>query len=178
MATENRFGLLAEFDTPGKLLRAAEAVRDAGYKRWDCYSPFPVHGMDRAMGLRDTRLPWVVLIAGIIGASLAVLMQWWMNAHDYPYLISGKPFFGLPAIVPITFEVTVLFSAVTAVVAMFLFNGLPRFYHPTFNSWRFKRVTNDKFFIAIETGDPRFDEARTESLLKSMGSTSVEWLEE
>jgi hypothetical protein len=178
MATETRFGLLAEFDTPTELLRAAEAVRDAGYKRWDCFSPFPVHGLDRAMGLKDTRLPWVVLAAGITGAGSAVLMQWWMNAKNYPYLISGKPFFSLPANIPITFEVTVLFSAITAVVSMFLFNGLPQFNHPTFNSWRFKRVTNDKFFIAIEAGDPQFDEARTEGLLNSLGSRSTEWLEE
>jgi len=178
MATENRFGLLAEFETPAKLLKAAEAVRDAGYKNWDCYSPFPVHGMDRAMGLRDTRLPWVVLGAGLTGAGAAVLMQWWMNAHDYRYLISGKPLFSLPANIPIIFEVTVLFSAITAVLAMFVFNGLPQFYHPTFNSWRFKKATDDKFFIAIETADPRFDESRTEKLLESLGSTHLEWLDE
>jgi hypothetical protein len=177
MAAEKRFGLLAEFDTPGALLHAAEAVRDAGYKKWDCYSPFPVHGLDRAMGLRDTRLPWVVLAAGATGAGAAVLMQWWMNAKNYPYLISGKPMFSLPANIPITFEVTVLFASLTAVAAMFIFNGLPTFYHPTFNSWRFKRVTDDKFFIAIETADPRFDSGRTEELLKSLGSAHVEWLD-
>jgi hypothetical protein len=178
MAAEKHFGLLAEFETPGALLHAAEAVRDAGYKRWDCYSPFPVHGLDRAMGLRDTRLPWVVLGGGISGAGLALLMQWWMNAKNYPYLISGKPFFSLPANIPITFEVTVLLASLTAATAMFLFNGLPRFYHPTFNSRRFKRVTNDRFFIAIESADPNFDGARTEALLKSLGSTQVEWLDE
>jgi len=173
---QNKYGLLAEFDTTRALTRAAEAVRDAGYRRWDCYSPFPIHGLDRAMGLRDTRLPWLVLLAGITGAGSAILMQWWMNAKDYPYLISGKPLFSLPANIPVAFEVTVLFSALTAVLALFMFNRLPQFYHPVFRSRRFKRVTCDRFFIAIEAADPRFDERRTEELLRGLGSTHVEWL--
>lgn len=172
------FGLLAEFETPAALMDAAEAVRDAGYTRWDCYTPFPVHGLDGAMGLRDTRLPWVVLAAGIVGAAAAILMQWWMNAKNYAYLISGKPFFSLPANIPITFEVTVLFSALTAVASMFAFNRLPQFYHPTFRSRRFKRVTNDRFFIGIETADPHFDAQKTEALLRSLGSSHIEWLED
>ena len=172
------FGLLAEFETPAALMTAAEAVRDAGFKRWDCYTPFPVHGLDGAMGLRDTRLPWVVLCAGITGAFAALWMQWWMNAKNYAYLISGKPFFSLPANIPITFEVTVLFSALTAVASMFAFNKLPQFYHPTFRSGRFKRVTNDRFFIGIEAADPRFEKDKTETLLKSLGSSHIEWLED
>jgi len=101
-----------------------------------------------------------------------------MNAVDYAYLISGKPFFSLPANVPIIFEVTVLFSAITAVSAMFAFNKLPQFYHPTFRSRRFKRVTNDRFFIGIEAADPRFDREKTEALLKQLGSSHIEWLED
>jgi hypothetical protein len=177
--TERRdlYGLLAEFETPGDLVRAARAVREKGYKKWDCYSPFPVHGLDSAMGLRDTRLPWVVLMGGLTGCGLAVLMQWWMNAVDYPIVISGKPLFSLPANVPIMFEVTVLLSAITAFVSMFLFNGLPQFYHPVFRSERFRQATNDKFFITIESADPKFEIQKTEALLRSTGSAAIEWLE-
>jgi hypothetical protein len=172
------YGLLAEFETPGQLLEAARAVRDEGYTRWDCHSPFPVHGMDRAMGLRDTRLPWVVLGAGMTGTAVAILMQWWMNAKDYPLVISGKPLFSLPANIPVAFELTVLFAAVTTFAAMFVFNNLPKFYHPAFRSRRFRQVTTDKFFITIEAADPRFDAERTEKLLRSLGSAHVERLEE
>ena len=171
------YGLLAEFETPGGLMRAASIVRDRGYRRWDCYSPFPVHGLDRAMGLRQSRLPWIVLGAGLTGTAVAILMQWWMNAQDYPLIISGKPLWSLPANIPVAFELTVLFSALTAFVAMFVFNGLPRFYHPAFRSERFRSVTNNRFFISIESADPQFDIERTGDLLRSAGATHVEWLE-
>jgi hypothetical protein len=171
------YGLLAEFDGPGPLLHAAEAVRERGFTRWDCYTPFPVHGLDRAMGLRDSRIAWVVLGAGASGVAVALLMQWWMNAVDYPLLVSGKPLFSVPAGVPVLFEVTVLFAAVTAFVSMFAFNGLPRWYHPVFRSERFRRATTDGFFLAIEAADPRFDVEATEGLLRQLGSRHVEWLE-
>jgi hypothetical protein len=172
------YGLLAEFESAEQLLRAAERVRDAGYRRWDCYSPYPVHGLDRAMGLRDTRLPWVVLVAAVSGTTTAILLQWWTNAVDYPLLISGKPLFSLPANIPIAFELTVLFSALAAFVSLFLFNRLPQFYHPTFRSRRFKRVTTDRFFLTIEAADPSFDERRTAELLREAGSVHIETLEE
>jgi len=172
------WGVLAEFDSAAALTRAAQQVRDAGYTRWDCYSPFPVHGLDRAMGLSDTRLPWVVLSAGITGAASAILMQWWMNGVDYRFVISGKPFFGLPASIPIAFELTVLFSAITAFLCMFAFNRLPQLYHPTFRSERFRRATNDRFFLAVEAADPRFDVEQAEALLREAGGTHLEWLED
>lgn len=172
------YGLLAEFETPDSLLAAARRVREAGYTRWDAYSPYPVHGLDRAMGLRDTRLPWIVLAAGIAGTASGILMQWWMNAIDYAFVVGGKPLFSLPAQIPIAFEVTILFSAIACVVAMFAFNGLPRFTHPAFGSARFRRVTTDRFFIAIEAADPRFDIEHTEAFLRDAGSAQVEWLEE
>ena len=171
------WGVLAEFESPQALTRAAHAVREAGYTRWDCYSPFPVHGLDRAMGLKDTRLPWVVLGGGISGFGLAILMQWWMNAVDYAFVISGKPFFGLPAAIPIAFELTVLLSAITAFLCMFAFNRLPQLYHPAFRSERFRRVTNDRFFLAIEATDPRFDVGEAEAVLRKAGGVHVEWLE-
>ncbi len=129
------------------------------------------------MGLRDTRLPWVVLGAGIAGATAALVMQGWMNAVDYPLVISGKPLFSLPASIPITFELTVLASAITAFLSMFAFNRLPQLYHPVFQSERFRRVTNDRFFLAVESADPQFDAERTEALLRRLGSRHVEWLE-
>jgi hypothetical protein len=172
------YGLLAEFRTPAELVRAASAIRDKGYRRWDCYSPFPVHGLDRAMGLRDTRLPWIVLGGGLTGCAVAIVMQWWMNAVDYPIIISGKPLWSLPANIPVAFELTVLFSALSAFLSMFVFNGLPRLYHPVFRSERFRQVTNDRFFISIEAADPAFEIERTEQLLRSLGSGHVEWLED
>ncbi|MBN2328028.1 MAG: DUF3341 domain-containing protein, partial [Candidatus Omnitrophica bacterium] len=104
-------GILVEFDNTIDLLEAAEKVRDAGYEKWDVHSPIPIHGMDDAMGIRPTILPWLVLGAGLTGLAAAVLMQWWMNAVDYPIIISGKPLFSLPANIPVAFELTVLFSA-------------------------------------------------------------------
>jgi hypothetical protein len=173
-----RYGLLAEFPDEGTLKEAAQRVRDEGFRRWDCFSPYPVHGLDKAMGLRDTRLPWVVLVGGILGAASAILMQWWMNAVDYPFVIGGKPLFGLAAQIPIAFELTVLFSALACVVALLAFNKLPRFHHPAFRSNRFRRVTNDKFFLIVQAADPRFDAVRTADLLSSLGAAHVEWLED
>jgi hypothetical protein len=171
---EKTYGLLIEFDDANQLVQACEQVRDAGYRRWDAFTPFPIHGMDRAMGIRGTRLPWIVLGGGLTGLGLALLMQWWMNAVDYPFQISGKPFFGLPATIPVTFELTVLFSALTTFFGMWGLNGMPRLHHPLFSSERFLRVTQDRFFIAIESSDPRFDLRATRQLAESLGGTAVE----
>ena len=171
------WGLLAEFESPGELYHAAERVRDAGFTQWDCHSPFPVHGLDRAMGLKDTRLPWFVFAAAVAGTATALLMQNWMNGVDYPFLVSGKPYFSIPAQIPIVFELTVLFSALTAFATVFVFNDLPKFFHPTFRSERFRRVTDDGFFISVEAEDLYFDIEKTEQLLREAGSKNVEWLE-
>lgn len=172
------FGLLAEFDNPDALVDAAEKVRDAGYKRWDSHTPFPIHGLDSAMGIESTILPWIVAGAGMMGACGGLLLQWYTNAYDYPLLISGKPLFSLPANIPVIFEVTVLVSAITAFVGVFVLNGQPCLYHPLFKSERFRRVTNDRFFIAIEAADPKFDLVETERFLQSLGGTAIEALEE
>ena len=171
------YGVLARFAGPRELVHACERIRDLGFKRWDAHTPFPVHGLDRAMGLRDSRLPWIVLVLGLSGAGAAMLLQWWVHTQAYPLVISGKPLFGLPAAIPITFELTILVSAITAFLCMFAFNRLPQLYHPTFRSERFRRVTNDRFFITIESTDPRFDVERTEALLRSAGAKHIEWLE-
>jgi hypothetical protein len=172
------YGYLVEFETPEQLLDAAEAVRDAGYGRWDAHTPFPLHGLDHAMGLHGTRLPWIILAGGLAGLALALLMQWWMNAVDYPFWISGKPFFGLPAAIPITFELTVLLSALTTFFAMWGLNGLPRHNHPLFSNERFRRVTQDRFFISLEAADPMFHPERTREFAESLGGVAVEAVED
>jgi len=168
-------GLLAEYGNVDDLIGACEQVRDAGYRKWDAHSPFPVHGIDDAMGIRPTILPWIVLCGGLFGLSAALWMQWWMNAVDYPYLISGKPFFSLPANIPVCFELTVLFSALTAFFAVLALNKLPELYSPLFRSRRFLRATDDRFFIAIDASDPGFHPIGTNALLASQnGSIGVE----
>lgn len=173
----NLWGLVAEFHSPDDLIRGATAVRDAGYTKWDAHAPFPVHGLDDAMGIRPTLLPWLVLGAGIAGCSLGFLMQWWMNAVDYRFIIGGKPFNSLPTDIPVMFELTVLFAALTAFAAMITLNGLPRLAHPLLRIARFRHVTDDAFFISIEAADPRFDVAETERLLIASGGAAVLWVE-
>jgi hypothetical protein len=172
------WGLLAEFKTPHELVRAASGVRDAGYKKWDAHTPFPVHGLDDAMGIRPTRIPLFVLAAGLFGGVGGLLMQWWMNAVDYRIIISGKPFNSLPADIPVTFELTVLLASLTAFFGMLIANGLPKFHRPLFTSRSFRRVTTDAFFLAIEADDPRFDRAGTEKLLASLNATRVTAIED
>lgn len=170
-------GFLVEFETVDGLVHACEKVRDAGYKDWDAHTPFPVHGLNEAMGIKSTLLPWVVLVMAIGGLLTAIGLQWWMNAYDYPYLVSGKPTWSVPANVPVMFELTVLFSGFTCFFGMLAFNGLPKFFHPTFRSKRFERASNDRFFISVMSTDPKFDAQATEGLLNSLGGVSVERLE-
>ncbi len=169
-------GLLAEFPTPEGLVAAAEQVRDEGYRRIDAFAPFPVHGLDEALAIRPTILPWVVLGAGLTGVVAALAGQWWTNTIDYPFLISGKPLFSLPANIPVTFEVIILFSAFTAFFGMLALNGLPRFVQPVFQSERFRRATTDRFFLLIEAADSRFAAEKTRLLLTAAGASHVEEL--
>jgi len=169
--------LLAEFPSAETLKRAAARVRDAGYRRWDTHSPFPIHGMERAMGLRASILPWLVMGAGLTGCAAALLLQWWTNAVDYPLIISGKPLFSLPANIPVTFEAIVLCSAIATFAGALVLNLLPEYNNPVFRSERFRRMTTDGFFISIDTADPRFDRGRTGELLTELGGTHVEHLE-
>lgn len=183
------YGVLAEFEDVDTLMTAAERVRDAGYKRWDAYTPCAIHGLDKATGqTRPTSLPWIVLVMGLTGCSLAVLLVWWTNASSmegvpsplrgYDWVISGKPIFSLPANIPPIFEVTILFSAFGSFFGMLALNLLPRFHHPVFQSERFLRVTQDRFFIGIEARDAAFDEEHTVRLLEEAGATHVEELEQ
>lgn len=168
------FGLLAEFRTPESLFKACEQVRDAGFRDWDSHTPFPVHGLEAAMGLGRSKVPLFVLVLGLSGACFGMLMQWWVATEAYPLVISGKPLFSWPAFVPITFECGVLGGATGAILGFLLQARLPRHHHALFNSERFERVTDDRFFISIEATDPKFDRQETEDLLKRLGATAVE----
>lgn len=171
-------GLLAEFRHPGDLLDAAESTREAGYRRFDTYSPFPVHGMDEAMGLGQSKVGYIVFAGGITGAFLGWWLQWWTGAVDYPLNISGKPFFALWPSVPIIFELTVLLAALGAVGGMLALNGLPRLHNPLFNVDAFEGVTDDRFFLQIEADDPAFEEAETEEFLQELGALRVDRVED
>ena len=171
-------GMIAEFDGPEELLHAAEALRDGGFTRFDCHSPFPIHGMDEAMGEKRSPLGWIVGIMGLFGGGGALLLQWWTSAVDYPLVISGKPFFSLPAFIPVTFELTILLAAFGAVFGMFALNRLPRLFHPVFFSDRFGKVTDDGFFASIEADDPQFDTEKTREFFQSHGATYTEVLTE
>jgi len=172
------YGLLVEFESAESLREACTKVRDAGYTKWDAHSPLPLHGMDDAMGIRPTILPYFVLIAGLTGLGGAILLQWWTNAHNYPFLISGKPIFSLPANIPIAFELTVLLSAITTVISIFALNGLPRWHHPLFGNERFQRATTDRFFIVVEADDPKFDKEKTQAFLNTLGGAAVDAVED
>ncbi len=172
------WGVMAEFETPQELIAAAEKVRLDGYKKFDAYTPFPVHGLDDAMGIRRTILPWLVLGAGITGCLTAIGLQWFTNTYDYPFLISGKPMFSLPANIPVAFELTVLFSASTAFFGMLALNLLPEWSFPAFKSERFRRASSDRFFIIIMARDARFNEKETTEFFELMDPLSIERIED
>ena len=172
------YGILAEFADPGALMHAAEAVREAGYKHFDTHSPFPIHGMDRAMGLGQSKVGLITFAGGVTGLATATLLQWWTSAVDYPINISGKPFFAVEPSVPIMFELTVLFSAIAAVGGMLALNGLPRPYNPLFYSRRFARATDDGFFLHIAASDEQFDLEQARDLLTRLGALHVETIED
>lgn len=179
------WGLLAEYRDADALRAAAERIRDAGYRRWDCYTPFPVHGLDRAMGVRPTVLPWLVLAAGLTGCCLALGMQWYCNSPTtavpaagglggYPLIFSGKPYWSLPANIPIVFELSVLLASLMAFFGLWGLTRLPRLYFPAFNNRRFRKATDDGFFIIIEATDKSFDAARTRELITATDCVAVE----
>jgi len=172
------FGWVAEYSDDSQLLDAARKVRDSGYSRTDAFTPFPVHGIDEALGIKPTVLPWFTLCAGAIGTSIALLMQWWMNAIDYPYIISGKPFASWPAFIPVAFELTILFAAYTTVFAMLGLNGLPRFSNPMFTNPKFDRATDDRFFLWVDSRDKYFNTEKVKSLLESTRPLSVDEVRE
>ena len=180
------FAMIGEFDSVDQILHAADAAYQAGYRDMDVHSPFPVHGIDGALRTRQTVLPWIVLGMGLTGMSLGVFltvftMGTWtgvplipVSLESYPYLISGKPYYSIAAYIPVIFELTILFSAYTAVFAMFFMNKLPMLYHPLSRSETFRRCTDDRFILAIEAKDPQFDAEDTEAFLREQGAISTE----
>lgn len=166
-------GALAEFDSPDALKAACRKIRDAGYTKWDAHTPYPVHGLDGDMGIKMTRLPWVVFTMGITGFAVATVLQAWTNGVDYKFHISGKPLIGWPSMGPVMFELTVLFSALTTLFTMLMFNNLPNWFHPAFKAENFRNVTSHKFFIVIEAKDPKFNEGGTQDFLKSLHAENV-----
>jgi mono/diheme cytochrome c family protein len=169
------YGWMAEYSDEHQLLEAARKVRDSGYTATDAFTPFPVHGIDHALGIKPTVLPFIVLCCGATGLCLALLMQWWMNAIDYPYIISGKPLGITPASIPVTFEMTILFSAFSSFLGMIALNKLPRFSNPVFNNPRFDRATDDKFFLYVSAADKYYNRDSVKELL---GGTSPDDLVE
>jgi hypothetical protein len=173
---QNLYGLMAEFEQPEELLNAARAAFKAGYRKMDAYSPFPVEGVAEALGFEHTRVPLVVLIGGITGASVAYGMQYYSAVWDYPLNIGGRPLHSWPSFIPITFELTVLFAAVAAVFGMLLMNGLPKPYHPVFNAPEFKLATQTRFFLCLQATDPQFGE-NAKRFLESLKAVAVHEVE-
>lgn len=171
------YGMLAEYDSPDTLIEACKKVRDAGYKKTDAFSPFPIHGMEAALGLPDSRVGKIAIFFSLTGLTLAVLIQWWTGAVGYPLVVGGKPFFAFEPSVPIMFELTVLFSAYSSVVIMLFLNGLPRFNHPVNGARLMERVGDDRFVLLIERADPKYSADDTRKLLESTHPLRTEVVE-
>ncbi|MDB6067759.1 MAG: hypothetical protein JWR26_3967 [Pedosphaera sp.] len=176
--TTKAYGIIAEFENPADTIAAAEKVRDKGFRKWDVFSPFPVHGMDKAMGLKNSKVGWFSFIGGVTGYTSGMLMIWWMNAVDYPILIGGKPMFSPFGAFPPSYELTILLGAFGALFGMMILNRLPRLHHPLLKHRRFALATHDRFFIVIETSDLKYSESETRKLLESLGSQRIEMVEE
>ena len=178
-AREDRvYGVMAEFSDPGELMHAAEAAREEGYEHDDVHSPVPIHGMDKAMGLTNSKVGYPTLVGGITGLLIGLWLQWWTAAVDYPINVGGMPLFATEPSTPIMFELTILFAAFGAVVGMLALNGLPRPYSPLFYSRNFARVTDDKFFLHVAASDSMFDMDETKSFLDSIGGYNIEVIED
>lgn len=172
------YAVLAEYKSPADIIHAAEAVRDAGYVNWDVYTPFPIHGMDGAMGLKKSRVGWFTFSGGVTGFTLGMLMIWFMNAFDYPLVVGGKPLFSPIFAFPVAYELTILLGAFGSIFGMLILNKLPMLYHPLLKNERFKGASHDKFYVVIECADPKYSEAKTRALLEKTGSAHVEIVED
>ena len=166
---KNLYGLLAEFDTPTELVDAAREVRDAGYTKTDAFSPFPLHAIDEALGIKRSILPYLCFAGGITGLFSGLALEYFVHVIDYPIIVGGRPHISLPAFIPPAYELTILFTAFTAVFGMLFLNGLPRPYHPVFNIPRFGLATREKFFLLIESDDEKFDYDDTRKFMEGLG---------
>ena len=174
------YGYLAEFKSASALYKAAEKVRDAGFSKWDCYSPYPIHGLDAAMGLKRSILPYMVFCGGMTGTTIAFLLAYTTQVVIYPTVVQSKPanFFTIPAFFPIMFELTILLSGFMTLFGLLALMKLPRLNHPLFASKQFERSTDDGFFIALEARDPKFSAQGTKDFLGEIGGASIELIEE
>jgi Protein of unknown function (DUF3341) len=170
---ERSYGLLAEFDSPETLSAAAKKARDAGYRRLDAFTPFPVEGLDRILQLPRPNISWVGLIGGFVGGGIALLMQCYVS-YDFPLNVGGRPLYAISAFAVVMFELTILFSALSMIVAMLWQNGLPRLNYPLFGATRFHLASKDRFFLCVGADDGEFDEDRTSKFLREIGASSVE----
>ena len=176
--TSRAYAIMAEFDTPADLMHAAEKVRAAGFRRWDVFSPYPIHGMDQAMGLKNSKVGYISFTGGVLGYTTGMVMIWWMNAVNYPIIVGGKPLFSPFGAFPPSYELTILFGAFGALFGMLFLNKLPRLHHPLLKNSRFALATHDKYFVVIETMDPKYSESETRKLLEEAGSKHIEMVEE
>jgi ActD protein len=167
------YGLLAEFEDPEELVRAVQRARAEGYRRMDAYTPFPVEEVSEVLGFRHTALPLIVLIGGIVGCASGFLLQYWISVIDYPLNIGGRPLNSWPSFIPVTFEMTILFAALSAVLGMLALNGLPMPYHPLFNNPRFALASRNRFFLCIESTDRKFDREATAKFLSELHPKGV-----
>ena len=168
-----RYGLLAEFDGPEKLLAAARAARQAGYHQIEAYTPFPVEDLAETLHPRPTHVPLIVLIGGILGGLGGYALQYYVAAISYPIVVAGRPYHSIPSFVPVTFEMTILFAALFGFAGVLIANGLPMPYHPVFNVPRFARASRDRFFLCIEASDSQFDLSETRAFLERLGAREV-----
>lgn len=169
---------MAEFDTPTELVDAARSVREAGYRKTDAFSPFPLHEIDEALGIKRSILPVLVFFAGVIGLLSGLALQVFINYIDYPLNVGGRPYLSWPSFIPPAYELTILFAGITAVFGMLFLNGLPRPYHPVFNVPRFALATREKFFLVVETDDSEFEYEKTRKFLESLNPQEVFDVEE
>ena len=167
------YGVMGEFETASQLLKAAEKVRDAGYRNMDAYAPFPVEGLSQALGLKRNYVAPLTLLGGLTGGLTGFGFQYWVNVIAYPLNIGGRPYNSWPAFIPVTFELTILGASLTAVIGMLVLNGLPQPHHPVFNVARFSAASSDRFFICIEATDPKFDLTGTAKFLESIQAQHV-----
>ena len=172
-ATKTLYGLGAEFSSAAALLEAAKKIYAHGFKKWDVYSPFPIHGMDHAMGFKRSRVSLFSLIGGFTGLTTAFVLIYYTSALNYPLIVQGKPYFALEPSLPIFFELTILLTAFGTILGLLLLTLLPRLHHPVFNWDRFQRATDDGFFLVLEVADPKFDPTASRQLLQGMGGTHI-----
>ena len=172
------YAIIAEYDTPADIMAAAEKVHAAGYEKWDVHTPFPVHGMDDAMGLKNAQVGWFTFFGGLTGLTAGMLMIYFMNKVDYDIVVGGKPLFSGFYAFPVAYEMTILLGAFGSLGGMFILNRLPRHHHPLLANDRFAAVTDDKFFVVIECDDPTYDEAATRALLEGTDPQHIEMVED